>query len=61
MSPVVIGFYHDSIGGGTTRYLMEVLSGLDRRRFGPVFFAPRTRDWHADLREAGVEVVLLDQ
>src|SRR5687768_1615480 len=39
--------------------MMELLGGLDRQRFRPVFFAPVEREWHADLRAVDVEVVTL--
>ncbi len=55
-----IGYFDDSQGpGGTTRYLRELLSGLPRAEFEPVFFAPETRPWHDELRGLGVEVVTL--
>jgi glycosyltransferase involved in cell wall biosynthesis len=55
-----IGFYDDSQGpGGTTRYLLNLISGLDRSEFDLVFLAPHARSWHSDLVAAGLEVVTL--
>lgn len=53
-----IGYYDDSAGhGGTTQYLVELLSALDRRRFRPVVFSPSPASWHDGVRELGAEVV----
>jgi len=58
--PYQIGFYDDSLGpGGTTRYLLELLDGLDRNTFHPVFFAVERLPWHDALVARGVELVLL--
>jgi glycosyltransferase involved in cell wall biosynthesis len=56
--PAIIGYYDDSQGaGGTTRYLLELLEGLDRREFQPVFLAPAWRPWQRAMLERGVDVV----
>jgi glycosyltransferase involved in cell wall biosynthesis len=53
-----IGYYDDSkVNGGTTRYLFDLLNGLDREEFEPIFFAPVDYPWHEGLREVGVKVV----
>ena len=58
--PYQIGFYDSSLGpGGTTRYLLELLDGLDRNTFHPIFFALERRPWHDALVARGVELVLL--
>lgn len=58
MRPKTIGFFDDSVGpGGTTRYLLTILAGLDRDRFHPVFFAPTKREWHEEMEKLGVEIV----
>jgi glycosyltransferase involved in cell wall biosynthesis len=52
-----IGYYDDSQNlGGTTRYLLNLISGIDRSEFDLVFFAPRPQEWHGKLVAAGVEV-----
>ncbi len=52
-----IGFYDDSRDpGGTTRYLFNLISGLDRNEFELVFFAPHLRPWHKDLAAAGLDI-----
>ncbi|HEX2569633.1 MAG TPA: glycosyltransferase family 4 protein [Polyangia bacterium] len=57
-APRTIGYYDDSQGaGGTTRYLLELLEGLDRREFRPVFLAPVWRPWQRAMLERGVDVV----
>ena len=56
--PITIGYYDDGEHrAGTGRYLVEVIGGLDRRKFSPVFFAPKPRAWHIDLRELPIEIV----
>ena len=56
--PRVIGFYDDGLHrAGTGRYLAEIIGGLDRNRFQPVFFAPEERPWHQDLSSLGVEMI----
>ena len=53
-----IGYYDDGdLRAGTGRYLTEIISALDRRRYQPVFFAPRPRPWHEDLSRLDVECV----
>jgi glycosyltransferase involved in cell wall biosynthesis len=60
MNLPTIGYYDDSFGpGGTTRYLLSLVSGLDRRRFRPVLFAPERRPWHVEAEAIGMEVVTL--
>jgi glycosyltransferase involved in cell wall biosynthesis len=55
-----IGFYDDSERrGGTTRYLSNLLAGINREEFELVFFAPYARAWHKDLTDAGVEIQTL--
>lgn len=54
----IIGYYDDSQGaGGTTRYLLELLEGLDRQEFQPVFLAPARRPWQRVMLERGIDVV----
>ena len=54
-----IGYYDDSAGhGGTTQYLVELLSALDRRRFRPVVFSPSPSGWHEQVIALGAEVVV---
>ncbi len=56
--PVTIGYYDEGEHrAGTGRYLAEVIGGLDRKKFSPVFFAPKPRTWHNDLRELHIEIV----
>lgn len=56
--PVTIGYYDEGEHrAGTGRYLVEVIGGLDRKKFSPVFFAPQPRPWHIDLRELHIEIV----
>ncbi len=51
MEPVTLGFYDESRSrGGTTRYLLDLLACLDRRRYRPVFFALSPYEWHEDLK-----------
>jgi glycosyltransferase involved in cell wall biosynthesis len=58
MSPISIGYYDEGEHrAGTGRYLFEIIGGLDRRKFFPVFFAPKPRSWHNDLRELQIEIV----
>ena len=58
--PYTIGFYDDSAGfGGTSRYLLALLDGLDRSTFHPVFFALQRLPWHDALATRGVELVFL--
>ena len=58
----VVGYYDASVGhGGTTRYLMELVGGLDRTRFQPIFFALKPRKWHDDLARQGVDVITLPE
>jgi glycosyltransferase involved in cell wall biosynthesis len=53
-----IGYYDDTrVKGGTTRYLFDLLDGLDRDMFEPVFFAPANYCWHEDLRRIAVKVI----
>jgi glycosyltransferase involved in cell wall biosynthesis len=53
-----IGYYDDSrVKGGTTRYLFDLIDGLDRDVFEPVFFAPANSCWHEDLRRLAVKVI----
>jgi glycosyltransferase involved in cell wall biosynthesis len=53
-----IGYFDDSAGpGGTTQYLVELLSALDRARFRPVVFSPRPVPWHDAMRALGAEIV----
>lgn len=61
MRKYVIGYYDESLGpGGTTRYLLTLLSGLDRDEFEPVLFALEDRAWHKDVAALGVKIVLLN-
>ena len=56
--PITIGYYDDGEHrAGTGRYLSEIIGGLDRTRYRPVFFAPRPRHWHDDLRELDAQIV----
>ena len=56
--PITIGYYDDGEHrAGTGRYLSEIIGALDRTRYRPVFFAPRPRHWHDDLRELDTQVV----
>ena len=56
--PIPIGYYDDGEHrAGTGRYLCEIIGALDRTRYRPVFFAPRSRAWHHDLRELDVQIV----
>ena len=56
--PISIGYYDDGEHrAGTGRYLCEIIGSLDRSRYRPVFFAPRSRAWHHDLRELDVQIV----
>ena len=49
-----IGYYDDSKSkGGTTRYFVDLINGLDRTEFDPTFFAPFDYHWHQELREMG--------
>ena len=53
-----IGYFDDSTGkGGTTRYLFDLVRGLDRDAFEPVFFSPVAREWHEELRQLDVRIV----
>lgn len=53
-----IGYYDDGEHrAGTGRYLVEIIGGLDRKKFFPIFFAPKPRSWHDDLRELHTEIV----
>ena len=55
-----IGFFDDSPGpGGTTRYLSNLISGLDRDEFDLVLLALSARAWHRELEPFGVRVVTL--
>jgi glycosyltransferase involved in cell wall biosynthesis len=59
--PYTIGYFDDGNGhGGTTRYLMELLQGLDRTVFHPVYYGFRPAWWHPQLVERNVEIVLLE-
>ncbi|SRR5579871_631484 len=56
-----IGYFDDGSGhGGTTRYLLELLTGLDRSIFHPVYYGFRPAWWHSKLVERNVEIVLLE-
>ena len=56
--PITIGYYDDGEHrAGTGRYLAEIIGGLDRDRYRPVFFAPKPRHWHSDLSDSGVQLV----
>jgi glycosyltransferase involved in cell wall biosynthesis len=60
-APYTIGYFDDGSGhGGTTRYLMELLQGLDRTIFHPVYFGFRPAWWHPQLVARNVEIVLLE-
>jgi glycosyltransferase involved in cell wall biosynthesis len=60
-APYTIGYFDDGSGhGGTTRYLMELLQGLDRTVFHPVYFGFRPAWWHPQLVARNVEIVLLE-
>lgn len=53
-----VGYFDDSRKkGGTTRYLFDLIQGLDRARFEPVFYSSATRPWHDELLRLGVEIV----
>lgn len=53
-----IGYFDDGVlRSGTGRYLAEIIGGLDRDRFQPVFFAPVPRAWHDDFVRMDVELV----
>jgi glycosyltransferase involved in cell wall biosynthesis len=55
-----IGYYDESVSyGGTTRYLTSVVRGLDRSRYKVTLFAIDDRDWHADIRALGADVITL--
>lgn len=55
---VRIGYFDDSSKfGGTTRYLLDLIKGLDRAAFEPVFFSPAFREWHEELRKLDVKIV----
>ena len=55
-----IGFFDDGLHrAGTGRYLAEVIGGLNRDRYSPVFFAPVPRLWHEDLSALGTEMIYL--
>jgi glycosyltransferase involved in cell wall biosynthesis len=61
MRKYVVGYYDDSKSpGGTTRYLLTLLSGLDRDEFQPVLFALEHRTWHKDAAALGTKIVLLN-
>jgi glycosyltransferase involved in cell wall biosynthesis len=61
MSRYTIGYFDDGSGhGGTTRYLIELLTGLDRDVFHPVYYGFRPAWWHTKLVERNVEIVLLE-
>jgi glycosyltransferase involved in cell wall biosynthesis len=52
-----IAYFDDSPQlSGTTRYILTLISEIDRDRYNPVFFAPRASPWHSRLRDAGVDV-----
>jgi glycosyltransferase involved in cell wall biosynthesis len=62
MRKYVIGYYDDSKSpGGTTRYLLTLLSGLNRDEFEPILFALVDRAWHKDAAALGVKIVLLKE
>jgi glycosyltransferase involved in cell wall biosynthesis len=62
MGKYVIGYYDDSKSpGGTTRYLLTLLSGLNRDEFQPVLFALEDRAWHQDAAALGAKIVLLKE
>jgi glycosyltransferase involved in cell wall biosynthesis len=55
-----IGLIDDSVSpGGTTRYLSNLISGLDRDEFDLVLFAPSPQSWHLELESSGVRIVTL--
>lgn len=55
---LTLGYYDDSAGhGGTTQYLVELISALDRRRFRPVVFSAAPAPWHEAIRGLDAEVV----
>jgi glycosyltransferase involved in cell wall biosynthesis len=55
-----IGFFDDSVGpGGTTRYLSNLISGLDRDEFDLVLLALTSRAWHRELEPFGLRIVTL--
>ena len=57
MAAVTLGFYDESRSrGGTTRYLLDLLSCLDRDRYRPVFFGMRSYEWHDDLRKLDIPI-----
>lgn len=54
----ILGYYDDSTGhSGTTRYLLELLSTIDRTKYRPVVFSPRPFSWHEQCRELDALVV----
>ena len=62
MQKITIGYYDDTrSGGGTIRYLHELIGALNRNRFHPVLFAEQAQEWHKDLAQMGVEMVLLNE
>ncbi|MBA2292891.1 MAG: glycosyltransferase family 4 protein [Gemmatimonadales bacterium] len=53
-----IGFFDDSAGpGGTTQYLVELLTALNREQFRPIVFSPRPAPWHAAMVALEAEVI----
>jgi glycosyltransferase involved in cell wall biosynthesis len=62
MRRYVIGYYDESKGpGGTTRYLLTLLAGLNRDEFQPVLFGLSDRAWHRDAAALGAKIVLLEE
>jgi glycosyltransferase involved in cell wall biosynthesis len=62
MRKYVIGYYDESKGpGGTTRYLLTLLAGLNQDEFQPVLFALEDRAWHKDAVALGAKIVLLKE
>ena len=60
MAEYTIGYYDESVvAGGTTRYLLSLVSSLDRACFKTLLFAFEGRDWHAEAEALGMEVVTL--
>ena len=61
MPKIIIGYYDNSHSrGGTTRYLQELIGGLNRERFKPVFFTEKRQTWHEDLIAMGVKIITTD-
>nr|WP_246385354.1 glycosyltransferase family 4 protein [Armatimonas rosea] len=57
----IIGFHDESKGlGGTTRYLLELVDGLNRDKYYPVFFSTKSFPWHQLLKDSDVELITPD-